>query len=80
MTENDESYIDNHINEIFKDFKDNFMLLLINYNSKRDSYNNIKIKVLTDKMNEYANDELYEEAALIRDKIKSLTIANINKI
>ena len=69
---NNEYDIENYIKTIFSQYKHSFYEILRYYNSKNEEYNEIKIKVLTDKMFIFAKNEEYEEAAELRDKIKEL--------
>lgn len=64
--------IDNYINLIFEQFKHSFYEILRYYNSSNPIYNTIKCKVLEDKMFSFAKLEDYEQAAILRDKIKDL--------
>jgi hypothetical protein len=65
-----ESDYTTYINVLIDQFKLSFYELLRYYNSDVPSYNEIKINILTDRMNYCAEIENYEEAAGIRDKIK----------
>ena len=53
-------------------YKSSFFQLLNNYNSYKDGYVKIKLQVLDEKMNDFAEIEDYESAAKMRDKIKIL--------
>jgi len=53
-------------------YKTSFFKLINNYNSNKEKYINIKIKLLEDKMEECVEIENYEMAAEIRDKIKEV--------
>lgn len=61
-----------YINSIMHQYKEAFYDLIRNYNSLNPEYNNIKIKILSDKMGECVVEEDYIQAAQIRDKIKSI--------
>lgn len=61
-----------YINNIMYQYKDSFYELVKTYNSYNPDYNSMKIKILNDKINECIQEEDYEEAAIIRDKIKSI--------
>ena len=64
--------IENYINSIFDQYKHSFYEILRYYNSNNEEYNQIKIEILSDKMYKYVECEEYEEAAILRDKIKEL--------
>ena len=44
--------------------------ILLNFNSKRESYNNIKIDILKEEMQSVVEIEDYDTAIIYRDKIK----------
>lgn len=58
-----------YIDDIMIQYKNSFYDLIRYYNSDNSEYIDIKIKLLTDKMNEFAELEKYEDAAILRDKI-----------
>jgi len=68
---NEQKY-NEYISDIKYQYKNSFCELLRNFNSPNPNYNEIKIKVLNDKMMECAYNEDYEEAAVLRDKINLL--------
>ncbi len=68
-----------YIDVLIDQFKTSLYELLRYYNSDVLSYNEIKVKILTDRMNYCAQIENYEEAAEIRDKIKE-TKERIEKV
>lgn len=53
-----------------EEYKDFIFKIVINFNSKNEEYNKIKLKILEDKMFEYAELEEYENAAEIKNKIE----------
>ncbi len=58
-----------YINSMMKQYKETFYDLVIHYNSQNPEYNNIRIKILGDKLSECVQEEDYLGAAKIRDKI-----------
>jgi hypothetical protein len=64
-----ESKLYEYVSSSVSMYKEQLFDLLNNYNSKKDTYNDIKIKIYEDKMYEYAKSENYSKAAEIRDKI-----------
>lgn len=76
--------IDNNINfdDYMESVVDNYKKSLYNlvkyYKSDDEKYNEIKIKLLNDKMYEFVRDENYESAAVLRDKIRDLNKKGIN--
>jgi hypothetical protein len=64
-----ETSFNEFLNMSINTYKKSFFSLLNNFNSNVIDYNNIKIKILEDKMNEYVLIEDYEMAANMRDKI-----------
>lgn len=73
----DDISFDNFITSSIETFKTSLFYLLMNFNSKKESYNKIKFELLDIKMSEYAIAENYEEVAKIRDLIKNLKIKNL---
>jgi len=67
-----EQKFNDYITDIKEEYKNSFYELLRNFNSPNPNYNEIKIKVLNDKMMECAYKEDYKEAAILRDKINLL--------
>jgi hypothetical protein len=59
-----------YINTIMNQYKEAFYDLVIHYNSYNPDYNLIRMRILNDKMMEYAEEEQYAEAAKLRDRIK----------
>jgi len=63
---------DDFVENSIDTYKSSLFELLINYNSKKEEYNQIKLDILTDKMNEAIEIEDYELAAEMRDKISDI--------
>lgn len=61
-----------YISDIVNNYKESFYELLRYYNSNKVEYNNIKIQILYDKMMEYAEEEEYEQAAELKNKITEI--------
>lgn len=61
-----------YIDTIMHQYKDSFYELVKHYNSHNPEYNNIRIRVLGDKMSECVQNEDYLQAAKIRDKINNI--------
>ena len=51
-------------------FKNSLLSILLNYNSMVTSYNEIKIDIFNDEMNECVKSEDYDNAIIFRDRIK----------
>jgi len=63
---------DDFVENSIDTYKSSLFELLINYNSKKEEYNQIKLDILNDKMGESVEIEDYEMAAEMRDKISDL--------
>ena len=63
---------DEFLNSSIDVFKKSFFQLLNNYKSESKEYNEIKLNILKNKMAEFVKLEDYENAALMRDKIKDI--------
>ena len=65
---------DNFINELVDNYKSSLIYILLNYNSKKENYNKIKIEILKDELNRVVEIEDYDSAIIYRDKIKETEI------
>ena len=63
---------DRYIRELVQQYRDCIYDLTSNYMSPNPIYNNMKIKILGDKMAEFVESENYMEAAILRDKINRI--------
>lgn len=73
LSEQIDSYLENKdafINELIESYKNSIIKILLNFNSKRESYNNIKIDILKEEMQSVVEIEDYDTAIIYRDKIK----------
>jgi len=58
------------VEKLEQKFKNSLISILLNYNSMVTSYNEIKINIFNDEMNECVKSEDYDNAILFRDRIK----------
>ena len=65
---------DNFINELVDNYKSSLIYILLNYNSKKENYNKIKIEILKDELNRVVEIEDYDSAIIYRDNIKETEI------
>lgn len=72
LTEQIETYLDeenNFVDDIIYEFKYYLIDVLINFKSTNINYNNIKIEILTNEMNEAVKIDDYDNAIFFRDII-----------
>lgn len=65
---------DNFIDDLYDKYIESFLNILLNYNSKRETYNIIKKSVFNDELEKSVKIEDYDKAIFYRDKIKELVI------
>lgn len=65
-----EDVFEEFVSNSIKIYKKSFYELLVNYNSNREDYNDVKLIVLSTKLDECITTEEYLEAASVRDILK----------
>lgn len=60
---------DQYIDTAIHSYKEAMFFIFDNYNSKRESYNEMKLDLMKDRLEEFVQLEEYSEAAIMRDKI-----------
>ena len=68
----DEYKFNEYVDTIMNQYKEAMYELVRHYNSYNPEYNDMRIRILTDKMMVCAQEEDYLQAAEIRDKIKDI--------
>lgn len=61
---------DEFIDDLINNYRNSITHIMLNYNSNRKTYNEIKIDILTNEMNISVEEEDYNNAIIFRDKIK----------
>lgn len=61
---------DNFINELVDNFRNSLLSIILNFNSKRITYNNIKVDILKEELKYVVEIEDYDTAIIYRDKIR----------
>lgn len=61
---------ENFINELVDNFRNALISIILNFNSKRISYNNIKVYILKEELDYVVEIEDYDTAIIYRDKIR----------
>ena len=67
-----EAEFNDYVDAIIDQYKNSLYELVRYYNSNDINYNEIKINLLQDRLNEYVSIEEYEKAIILRDKIKEI--------
>lgn len=61
---------DNFINELVDNFRNSLLSIILNFNSKRITYNNFKVDILKEELKYVVEIEDYDTAIIYRDKIR----------
>lgn len=61
---------DNFIKELVDNFRNSLLSIILNFNSKRITYNNFKVDILKEELKYVVEIEDYDTAIIYRDKIR----------